>query len=175
MNNKLENVDIWGNYIWRDNNINNFYINDAEKEKIDLWILDEIFNSVLIRIKELKTTERYKDDKKHIKIIKKIELNFKNKEEQEILKEYFKFAYTKTNLIEIRIREENNFIQDDIASDIFSQYISLKKQWKDNMSIMEELFNLFIVPWKERNPEYTNLAKAFVLFYFDDCTIFEKQ
>jgi len=164
-NNEVKDWDIVG---W-DKITNHIYWADDG----DFWIIDEIFTSVIQKIHKDKP-EEYNKDERYIPQTKKIKLNFKDKDEQEEIKKYFHFAYLKINLIEKRIEEEINDIQLDIEGEIYSQYKKLKREGKDNMDILVQLFENFIPNWKRKNPHYKSLARAFVLFYFDDCTIFEK-
>lgn len=152
----------------RDININ--YSDDANSSKRDFGIIDEIFKSV---IKSLGSSESQLD-KEHINLSKKIEINFKDEEEHIRVQEYFKYAYTKITLIEKRIREEDSEVQNDLLGHLFQRYNSLKDRGLNNLQILEELFSQFIIPDKKDNAEYTNLTRAFILFFFDDCTIFEK-
>lgn len=142
----------------------------AQSDQKDFGIIDEIFKSV---VKQLKSSD-HKPDKKHVNLSKKIEINFKNEKERKRVQEYFKYAYTKIALIEKRIREEDPEVQKDLHGHIFQRYNSLKDKRLDNLPILEELFAQFIIPNKKDNAEYANLTRAFILFFFDDCTIFEK-
>lgn len=146
------------------------FIQIAKSDEKDFGIIDEIFKSV---IKSLGSSESL-PDKEHINLSKKIEINFKDEEERRRVQEYFKYAYTKIALIEKRIQEEDSEIQNDLHGHLFQRYNSLKDKGLNNLQILEELFSQFIIPDKKDNAEYTNLTRAFILFFFDDCTIFEK-
>ena len=124
--NKLKGVDISWNYTWRDSH--NYYV-VSENESRDFWIINEIFQSVIEK-KQKKLT--HIDDWTHIHQIDKIKLNFQDISEQNEIIEYFKYAYLKISLIEIRIREEVNYVQLDIQSEIFSYYSDLKREGKKN-------------------------------------------
>lgn len=142
----------------------------AETDKRDFGIIDEIFKSV---VQQLQDSE-YRSDKEYVNLNKKIEINFSNKEDRERVQQYFKYAYTKVSLIEKRIQEEDSEIQSDLHGHVFNRYNALKDRGLNNIEILEELFKQFIIFGKEDNAEYSNLTRAFVLFFFDDCTIFEK-
>ncbi len=146
------------------------FINIAKSDEKDFGIIDEIFKSV---IKNLGSSES-QPDKEYINLSKKIEINFKDKEERRRVQGYFKYAYTKIALIEKRIQEEDPEVQNDLHGHLFQRYNSLKDGGLNNLQILEELFSQFIIPGKKDNAEYTNLTRAFILFFFDDCTIFEK-
>lgn len=142
----------------------------AKSDEKDFGIIDEIFKSV---IKSLGSSE-FRPDKEHINLSKKIEINFKDEEERRRVQEYFKYAYTKIALIEKRIQEEDSEVQNDLHGHLFQRYNSLKDRGLNNLRILEELFSQFIITDKKDNAEYTNLTRALILFFFDDCTIFEK-
>ncbi|MDP3066808.1 MAG: hypothetical protein Q8N08_08740 [Methanobacteriaceae archaeon] len=142
----------------------------VQADQRDFGIIDEIFKSV---IKDLESNES-RLDKDHINLSKKIEINFKDEEERRRVQEYFKYAYTKIALIEKRIQEEDSEVQNDLHGHLFQRYNSLKDEGLNNLQILEKLFSQFIIPDKKDNAEYTNLTRAFILFFFDDCTIFEK-
>jgi len=146
------------------------FINIAKSDEKDFGIIDEIFKSV---IKSLGSNES-QPDKEHINLSKKIGINFKDEEERRRVQEYFKYAHTKSALIEKRIQEEDLEVQNDLHGHLFQRYNSLKDERLNNLQILEKLFSQFITPDKKDNAEYTNLTRAFILFFFDDCTIFEK-
>jgi len=146
------------------------FIHIAKSDERDFGIIDEIFKSV---IKSLGSSESL-PDKEHINLSKKIEINFNDEEERRRVQEYFKYAYTKIALIEKRIQEEDSEVQNDLHGHLFQRYNSLKDGGLNNLQILEDLFSQFIIPSKKDNAEYTNLTRAFILFFFDDCTIFEK-
>lgn len=146
------------------------FIHIAKSDERDFGIIDEIFKSV---IKDLASSD-LKTDREHVNLSKKIEINFKDGEERERVQEYFKYAYTKIALIEKRIQEENLEVQNDLHGHVFQRYNTLKDEGFDNIKILEDLFLQFVIPDKKDNAEYSNLTRAFILFFFDDCTIFEK-
>ncbi len=147
----------------------NFFKAVQEDQK-DFGVIDEIFKNV---IGQLRSSED-KLNKEHINLNKKIEINFLNKEDRERVRKYFRYAYTKIALIEKRIQEEDTEIQNDLHGDVFQRYNSLKDCGLSNIKILEELFKQFIIPDKKNNSTYRNLTRAFILFFFEDCTIFEK-
>lgn len=142
----------------------------AEADKRDFGIIDEIFKSVVQKLR----ISKGKIDREYVNLDKKIELNFPNKKERNRVRQYFKYAYTKISLIERRIQEEDPEIQNDIQGLVFNKYNSLKDSGLQSIEILEKLFEQFVIPKKEKNAEYSNLTRAFILFFFDDCTIFEK-
>ena len=147
-----------------------FYIEVSESDQKDFGIIDEIFNNV---IKDLQSND-HQADREHVNLSKKIEINFSDESDRQRVREYFKYAYTKVALIEKRIREEEAETQKGLHSHIFGKYNALKDAKLSNIDILEELCKQFVITGKENNPDYTEIARAFVLFFFDDCTIFEK-
>ena len=142
----------------------------AQSDQKDFGIIDKIFKSV---IKQLESSDR-RPDKEHVNLSRKIEINFRNEEERRRVQEYFKYAYTKIALIEKRIQEEDPEVQNDLHGHVFQRYNALKDKGLGSIEILENLFSQFIIPDKKDNAEYSNLTRAFILFFFDDCTIFEK-
>ena len=147
-----------------------WYLNVSKSDEKDFGIIDEIFKNV---IKDLQSSD-HQDDREHVNLSKKIEINFGDESDRQRVREYFKYAYTKVALIEKRIREEEAEIQKGLNGHIFGKYNALKDAKLSNIKIIEELCKQFIITGKENNPDYTEIARAFVLFFFDDCTIFEK-
>ncbi len=138
---------------------------------IQEWnIIDDIFVTVIARLKSINGYV----DKVRINLEDKIKLNFENEDDRGTVRSYFFYALTKVSLIEQRIQEEDGDIQNDLHSHLLNQYYELKLAGHKNIHILHELFKIFIPAGKEADPTYSNLSKAFVLFFFDDCTIFEK-
>src|SRR3989344_5369351 len=146
------------------------FVQVAKSDEKDFGIIDEIFKNV---IKDLQSSDQ-QTDREHVNLSEKIEINFKNDEDRERVKNYFKYALTKISLIEKRIQEENTEIQNDLSGHVFQRYNAIKDRGLRNIEILEQLFSQFIIPDKKDNSEYSNLTRAFILFFFDDCTIFEK-
>lgn len=149
---------------------NVLYCDFSKSDQKDFGIIDEIFKNV---IKDLQSSDR-QTNREHVDLLNKIEINFKSDEDRVRVKNYFKYALTKISLIEKRIQEENTEIQNDLNGHVFQRYNALKDQGLSNIDILEQLFSQFIIPEKNDNPEYCSLTRAFILFFFDDCTIFEK-
>jgi hypothetical protein len=140
-------------------------INEKERE-----VINEIFEGVIAHLRDGK--ERI--NKERINLEDKIKLNFKDESDREAVRKYFLYALTKVDLVEQRIRQEDGDIQNDLHSHMFNKYYELKLRNSTNILILHQLFEMFVPARKEKSPVYLNLARAFVLFFFDDCTIFEK-
>jgi hypothetical protein len=143
--------------------------NDTEE---DLGIISEIFDYVLDKLKTGIGDDF--NDTRNIFVDDKIKLNFPDKEDAEDVSGYFKFAYQKIGLITAKYRMLDTEDQKDIAAFINLQYSKLKRSKSSNVEILHELFDHFIPAARKSNPKYVALSQAFVLFFFDDCTIFEK-
>jgi hypothetical protein len=145
---------------------------EAEEQNI----LIEIFQRAIEISKTI--TEEDKDRlKKHthdkwINTNKKIEINFSNKDYDEV-KTYFGLSLIKKGIINEVFETYDTEEQKDIHSTIFFKYNSLKEEM-DTISILRNLFDFFTPERHKKNPRYTILAQAFVLTFFEDCTIFEK-
>ncbi len=155
----------------RDTIINN-YVKSTSDDIIDQGIIDELIIYAIKKCKEASIIHHI-DNSKFLHVDEKIHLNFKAKEEIEEVRIYFKYAYTKITIIDNKFAQLTLEQQNDLHSYIFSLYVHLKTT-NSNIEILRELFNKITPSDKINIPEYTNIAKAFVLFFFDDCTIFEK-
>jgi hypothetical protein len=150
----------------------NFQYSYSQNDKEDYNIINEIFETVLAKISE-GVGKNYKPEKS-INLSDKIKLNFKNLKEQKEVSEYAKDAFLKRSLIKQKLQLIDTESQKDIHSHILGRYNALKRARKKNIEILTLMFDEFTPAGKKQNPAYVNLAKAFVLFFFEDCTIFEK-
>jgi hypothetical protein len=138
----------------------------------ELSIVDEIFKYVISKIQD-GTGLNYKPEPS-INLLEKIKLNFKSKSEQVEVNEYLKNAYLKTDIINRRFKLLDAEDQKDVHAHILKEYSMLKRSKFSNIEILTALFSEFVPVGKSNNSRYQSLAIAFVLFFFDDCTIFEK-
>src|SRR3989344_4341612 len=99
-----------------------WYLNVSKSDEKDFGIIDEIFKNV---IKDLQSSD-HQDDREHVNLSKKIEINFGDESDRQRVREYFKYAYTKVALIEKRIREEEAETQKGLNGHIFGKYNALK-------------------------------------------------
>lgn len=147
----------------------NFPAMDYEQEltvidEIFKYVIDNVTSSVLVQVPDLLL----------LSINEKIELNFKNEDEQEEISQYFRLAYLKISGIEARFKALDINQQSDIQNHVLGCYKRLKHKGMQNIEIIHKLFEEFTPNGKGGDPKYTSLAKAFVLIFFEDCTIFEK-
>lgn len=151
---------------------NNAYVTLDNSEKEDFGIIDEIIDFV--------ATKAGDDDTKKSKAEslldtqKKIELNFKDSSEREEVQIYFTLAYSKLHLVESKFSALDTENQDDIHAYLLARYKSLSNENDNNIQVLRKLFQEILPNGKKNNPKYMNAAHAFILLFFDDCTIFEK-
>ncbi|MFN7160905.1 MAG: hypothetical protein ACK4NC_04840 [Candidatus Gracilibacteria bacterium] len=142
---------------------------DVKHEQEDYGIIQEILVYALSNISE---GENPIDG--YLKLRDKIQLNFPSEDEQKIVNQYLTCAYIKYPAIQEQIKLAGPEVEIQLQTHIFRLYRKLFKEGKNNIDILEELFDNFVLVGKKQNPAYTQIAQAFVLFFFDDCTIFEK-
>lgn len=145
---------------------------EAPDEKKEQGILEVIFQYVLEKIQHSDGVKEKPDSLLHTK--QKIELNFSENDEQDEVKIYFTNSYHKITLIEKYFQLLSTEEQRDIHNYAYYKYCELKDKLNSPIQILRELFKIFLPDDKDKNPQYVNLANAIVLFFFDDCTIFEK-
>lgn len=146
----------------------NNYQDQISSETKEAQIIDKIFLDVLSKIEDITSED---DDNSTISLEEKICLNFQNESDQQEVRDYFKYALQKISLIEKRMESEDVENQKDLQSFVLSRYKNLQRKNLEPIVILNNLFEE-IIPLTEK--PYENLAKAFILFFFEDCTIFEK-
>lgn len=155
---------------------NNYQVNNynspSHETQEDLGIISEIFDYVLDRINTGIGDDF--DDNSYIYVEEKISLNFPNELDSEEVHEFFKYAYTKIDLITAKHKSLDTEDQKDIAAYIYKVYRSFMRANPSSIETLHALFDHFTPIQKKNNPKYVALSQAFVLFFFDDCTIFEK-
>ena len=139
----------------------------------DLGIIAEIYKKVL---ESPKATLTIPKDNHFLEVNKKIEFNISDPDEQARIKKLFEDIYDKINVIEKTFSNLDPSQQRTITIDVGEQYHKFLKKNNSNMiETLEELFDHYTPETKSKNPEYNLLARAFVLFFFDDCTIGRKE
>lgn len=154
------------------NNLTNNYSEHYDESK-EQGVITEIFDNALKLVETDPVENRDKDDGKLVHALKKIQINFKSEEEEQEVRTYFSNSYNKKNSIERYLISLESEFQLDLENHIFGKYSDLKST-KPNIEILRDLFKLYIPNSKEDDPLYTNMAQAYVLLFFEDCTIFEK-
>jgi hypothetical protein len=161
MLNTIKNNNVDGDLVVHDKNVIN--INITKELEYDLGIINEIFSYII----QNKQRHIYRH-KKDINVNEKISLNFKGHEET--IDNYYKNAYTYIGLVEEIFSNLHTSDQEDIHGDILYHYECLKEHCSDNYKVLHELILLYIPPIKKRDPAYSRMARAIVLFFFEDCT-----
>jgi hypothetical protein len=156
----------------RDTIIKNYYSGIIETEDAAPTVVEEILSYVITNVSKQGNLAKGLPEKL-VKASAKINKNFLKSKEKEEVRQHFTYSYVNIALIEEKYRELDNNLQLDIHSHIYSVYQDMKNT-KPNIEILRDLFKFFLPPGKEMNSQYVNISKAFVLFFFDDCTIFEK-
>jgi len=154
-------------------NVINEYHNYAGQEQEENTAIEDVFNYVISQLP--KTPEPQPSDDTLIKVREKIKLNFTEHNDQGEVEKYFNQAYTRTRLIEERLQALEPQIQSDIETHIFQKYAEFKRSCKTNMEILDKLFDFFTPAKKKLDSAYAGAVRAFVLLFFEDCTIFEKK
>jgi len=167
------NISIGSNIVKGQQVLGNVYNFSLPRTEEELTIIDSIFSYVIENIDSAK--KPVKSNSALLALNKKIALNFSDKSEQEEINEYFVKAYLKMSLVEQRFGSISTEQQNDISGHIFNLYKSLEREKKTNIEILNDLFMKFIPSGKETDPQHTALARAFVLMFFEDCTIFKKN
>lgn len=141
--------------------------------KEDLGIIQEIYEKVL---KQNKPSAISSDKFDFLEVEKKIELNIPEINERKRVRELFESIYDRISLIEKTFSDLDSIQQREIHIDICEQYHHLLKENNQDVSItLNKLAEHYTPSDKLKNPKYNNLARAFVLFFFDDCTIGRKS
>lgn len=150
-----------------------YYADFSNREEFDQGVISSIFEFVIDR-KNKENSDGKSRPEKLINIAKKIQRNFKASGDRDEINEYCRRAFDKIALIEKVFSGLDSDEQDDVHSYIFSRYLENKKSNVSNIDNFDILYKHFIPPHKKADPTYENIAKSFVLFFFMDCTIFEK-
>jgi hypothetical protein len=144
----------------------------APDEKKEQGIIEELFEFVLEQVDENKKSKNRPN--KLVHTLDKIKLNFTNVSEQNEVKQYFTNSYNKITQIEKYFETLDNEEQNDIHNFAHLKYQELKHKYDNPIETLRNLFKEFVPKNKESSPLYVNISNAIVLFFFDDCTIFEK-
>lgn len=152
--------------------INNNYV-DIHSEEEDAEAIKAIFDNALA-LMNADDFERAETDATSLThTLEKIQLNFRTSSDVEEVRAYFTNAFDKKMAIERHLRSLEPENQEDLQNHILSKYAELKDS-NSSIEVLRKLFTFFVPRGKEQNPTYDNLAKGYVLLFFEDCTIFLK-
>lgn len=138
----------------------------------EIHVLDEIIEYALQTVDE--NTEPYLDDQTLININDKIVLNFEDEAERQAVRDIRERTFTQIKLIDQNFNEKLPEDLDAITQCVHDVYNELKSQDKKPFEILLEMFKAFTPKNKNLSPAHRLAVRGFVLYFFDDCTIFEK-
>ncbi|MBF4515182.1 hypothetical protein IRZ71_02460 [Flavobacterium sp. ANB] len=164
------------NNIVANRDVNNIFQMQAINQEVELGVINEIFDFVIKEAKCLDLDESKKafTSDRLIHIVKKISINFCEKDEIVEVKQYFTNLYSKIHSVEKSFQALNEDDQQSIHFYVSSKYFDLKRSEMKPIEILKNLADIFMPPSSIKNPTYVSIAQSIVLFFFDDCTIFEK-
>lgn len=170
------------NKITGDGNINanrdiNYFLDSATNQEAELGVINDIFIYVIENSKSQEniiSNENPDFQNKLLHLNEKIKLNFQTENEIKEVQEYFTKLFSKISSVEKGFQLLDEDAQMDVHFYISSLYQDLKRAEENKVVILRQLTDAFIPPNHLKNPTYVSIAQAIVLFFFDDCTIFEK-
>ncbi len=141
--------------------------------KDDLGAINKIYKNILNNNKRFVVLKK---DLSHKKLNEKIHLNLTKDSEIEELYSLCEDIYDKIILIQETFEKLEIDEQKEITIDIKERY---NKEMRDNSNnlliVLRKLFEHYTPESKLKNCEWSNIARAFVLFFLDDCTIGKKK
>lgn len=168
--NEIQGDYVNGDKVEGDKVEGNQYIFNIDTQEEDMGIIEDIFTGVL---KTRGTIIKQDDNKRLIKLPRKIEINF-SIEERVFVNRYFQRAYEYISLIQVVLEQFDAYDQQDIQEDIEDRYMRYKASGVNSFLIMTNLFDDYLPKNKKTDPKYRKIARAIVLFFFEDCTWGEK-
>ncbi len=138
-----------------------------------MGVIAVIFKYVIDNISDCNNYDKSKPPVGWVKTSEKIKINFAMEQVLTVVN-YYKYVLPKLKMIEDYFQTLDSEDQAELHSHMFGLY-NVNKM--DGLSALENLHRLFeaVIPSNQKlNARYTSMAKALVLFFFEDCTIFEK-
>lgn len=157
-------------------NRDNIFLTQAISQEMELGVINNIFDFVIDEAKnlDLESSKKAFTSDRLVHIIKKININFSEKSEVHEVKQYFTNLYSKIHSVEKSFQALSEDDQESIHFYVSSKYFDLKRSEMKPIEILKKLADIFIPPVNIKNPTYVSIAQSIILFFFDDCTIFEK-
>jgi hypothetical protein len=152
-------------------NISQTFSENAAAITLDVKIFQDIFDHALSLRQGRRATNR---DRTHLNTPAKIVLNFSDERDQEYVRTCYRQGLQHIEALEPYYRALDSEQQLDIESNILDAYQELRLRDLQSCEILIELFRHYTPREKVDDPSYQRIAKAFVLMFFEDCTIFEK-
>jgi hypothetical protein len=138
----------------------------------DMGAIGVIFKHVIANIHLCESYGKSKPSSL-IKVEEKIKINFQQTE-MEAVARYYSYAIPKLKIIEEYFQTLDPEEQADIHGYLFEMYIKNKTSSMVAIDNLHNLFDAITPPNQKQNAQYKGLSRALVLFFFEDCTIFEK-
>lgn len=151
---------------------NNYHLAVSDSES-EIGIINNIFDYVAKVASQTEINVKV-NDTKLLHINEKINLNFEKKEDRLEIRGYFTELYKNIHWVEKCFQSIDEFNQNCIHHYIRNKYNDLKIHEQNKILLLKSLTTFFIPPKQSKNPMYFTIAQSIVLFFFDDCTIFEK-
>lgn len=139
----------------------------------DMGIIAVIFSYVSDNITACLNYDNSQPPKDWVKTSEKIKINFAG-DERTVVADYYRNALPKVRMIEDYFQTLDNENQADLHNHMCGIYNTNKMNGLSTIKNLHSLFNEVVPIGQKMDAHYTNMAKALVLFFFEDCTIFEK-
>lgn len=154
----------------RDIKISNRYEQRARGISLKMKLYKELFDSLLRDLDSNQTV--ITDDGVFLRTKSKIELNFP--ESKEVVADYYNESICELELVRSAIQMYSGSQQKAVHSQLRRRYNELKLEYKEPLAIFHALVEYMTPREKQDDPLYSGVAQSIVLFFFEDCTLFEK-
>jgi len=149
-------------------------INASPEE--DMGIISEIIENAIEKHKEIITSDLLsKKAELDLELLEKIDFNFQNEKDKKYVTQLFEDFFEEIHIMDSLIESQESFNQYILFKGVKAEYNKFYNANKNLLLSLEQLFNYYCPLGKEKDPKYANYSKAFVLFFFDDCTIGETK
>ena len=146
------------------------YGEGAKQDLENYSIINELLTYVLNLAKHT-NSNLSRDAYDFVNIKEKLKINFVNFDDRKRVYDYLVFCFEFLATIEHVFSSLDNLDQKAIRHQVRTDYDQLKAQSTDNVQIFSELSQRYNTQHNER---YKLLSRCLVVYFFDDCTIFEK-
>lgn len=148
--------------------INNSYINGAQRDNLNYVIINELLSSVLSFVS---TDSISIEEFEFVKVSEKIAINFVESDVRDRIKEQIISGYEFLPLVNKAYTALSSFDQKCIKHQVNTDYSNLKSRGIENEQIFSELSQRYNI---RKNEHYNFLSLCMVVYFFDDCSIFER-
>lgn len=150
----------------------NYYANSTVSYDFSFERLSQIFSEIVAMMPEIEVNDDYEI---HMNTKAKIDLNFTNEADRDMVSVFFIAASPFFNDIALFLKSEPPVKQKNIQSAVQQKYYELKQRHDSNTEVLNYLIEGYTPREKKNDPDFMICAKALVLFYFENCSIFEKK